>query len=111
MTSYRMNKSELGRIKPTYLLPKGCKDLIDVIRRQPRQPAPQPPPPEIYAWVFLPETVTVRYLAMITEEDVHSIAMHMGRLGIPFSMVRGVQFAGAERLLLFYGIQAEPRET
>lgn len=105
-----MSKFKSGKGKRDPLLPKGCKDLIDVIRKQP-PPAPQPPDPEIHAWVFLPERVTVRHLALITGKDVQSVSMHMKQLGIAFSMQRGVEFADAQRLLLLYGIQAEPSEA
>ena len=106
-----MGKSKSGKEKRDPLLPRGCKDLIDVIRRQRRQSTAEPPPPQIHAWVFLPERVTVRYLALLTGKDVHSVSTHMKKLGIHFSMERGVDFAGAKRLLLLYGIQAEPREA
>src|SRR6185436_3900500 len=106
-----MGKSKSDKSERSPLLPKGCKDLIDVIRQQQPQSSPESQVPEIHAWVFLPERVTLRYLALVSEKDVLFIWMQLNQLGIPFSIERGVDFDGARQLLLLYGIQAEPHET
>ena len=105
-----MSKSNPKKGKRDYLLPKGCKNLLDVIKRQATSTESDPPEPAIRAWVFLPEKVSVRYIALLAGEDVRMVCGRMRRLGIVCTVDRAVDFADAWRVLLTYGIQAEPAE-
>ena len=88
----------------------GCKDLADALEKQCSQASREPEEPQIHAWVFLPERVTLRYLALLTEQNEHSVCMRLSQLRILFTRDRGVAFSDAKRFLRCYGIEAAPRE-
>ena len=105
-----MSKSKPQKGKRSYLLPGGCKDLIDVTKKQAAPAESNPPQPRIRAWVFLPEKVSMRYMAHIAGDDLRTLYGRMRQLGIVCTFDRAVDFADAQRVLLTYGIQAEPAE-
>ncbi len=104
-----MNK----RRKRSIDLPKGCKDLHDVLEREKRlrlrvvelQHGPIPP---ISRQVQLPATVTVRDLAAIVERDPPVIIADLLGFGtLALGLERPVEFEQAAMVLLTYGIEAE----
>ena len=83
---------------------------IDAINKQAPRTESDSSEPAIRAWVFLPEKVSMRYIAHLAGEDVRRLCGRMHRLGIVCTIDRAVDFADAQRVLLTYGIQAEPTE-
>jgi hypothetical protein len=92
--------------KREYLLPQGCKDLTDAIKRGEAsipQPVPEPP---IYLRVTLPEKVSVKYLAERSGQTLRAIVALMHQWRIIVSVDRSVDFEDAAKILRRYGIQA-----
>jgi hypothetical protein len=92
--------------KRDYLLPSGCKDLVDVIMRENSGPA-APRYPPITVKVTLPEKVAVRFIAEITGQSLYTIATVMSRLRVGVDVNRSLDFDHAQLLLRHYGIWAE----
>jgi hypothetical protein len=105
-----MSHDKPKKAQRDYLLPKGCKDLIDAIAKEAASSEADSPEPVIHAWVFLPDKVSLRYIAYLAGEDVKMVCGRMRRLDIICTIDRSVDFADAQRVLLTYGIQAEPKE-
>jgi hypothetical protein len=82
-------------------LPAGCKDLADAIKHE-EESALQPANPPITRQVFLPEKVSVKYLAEVSGAGIFAISMHAS-----VSINRSVAFEEAARILLKYGIEAK----
>jgi hypothetical protein len=82
-------------------LPAGCKDLVDVIKHD-EESALQPADPPITRQVFLPEKVSVKYLAEISGAGIFAISMHAS-VGVN----RSVAFEEAAKILRKYGIEAK----
>jgi hypothetical protein len=98
--------------KRDYLLPAGCKDLVDALQtRKEAVPPPPAPYPPITTQVGLPAKVSVRFLAEVSGQDLHTITRLMSDLRIIVSASRSVDFADAQRILRMYGIWAETRAT
>jgi hypothetical protein len=93
--------------KRHYLLPDGCKDLADAIKREQSSILPVAPEPPITRQVSLPEKVSVRFLAEISGQSLYTIATVMWQLGIYVSVDRSVDFEDAAKILRRYGIAAE----
>jgi len=91
--------------KRDYLLPKGCKDLVDALNQQNQQPSPLPP---VKCTVQLPAFVSLRYMAELAEQHPFAILVMMHKLRIPGGLTRSVRFADAQRILQMYGIWATP---
>jgi len=96
--------------KRDYLLPPGCKDLVDALQRQQKDLPPAPYPP-VTRHVRLPEKVSVRFLAEASGQDLHAIAKVMADLRIIVNVNRSVDFADAQKILRKYGIWAERGAT
>ena len=93
--------------KRDYLLPAGCKDLADALKHEEAsrpQPIPEPP---ITRRVTLPEKVSVKFLAEISDQTLDAIAAVMRQLRIVVSVDRSVDFEDAVRILWRYGIAAD----
>jgi hypothetical protein len=85
--------------KRSYLLPEGCKDLLDAIKKE---AASVPPPvsyPPITRRIRLPQKVAVRFLAEISGQELHVIMALMNRLRIVVDINRSVDFDHAQRIL------------
>jgi hypothetical protein len=82
-------------------LPAGCKDLADAIKHD-EESALQPANPPITRQVFLPEKVSVKYLAEISGAGIFAISMHAS-----VSINRSVNFEEAAKIMLKYGIEAK----
>jgi len=93
--------------KRDYLLPDGCKDLADLIRREAAAVSPPRPDPPITRRVTLPGVVSVKFIAEATGQSLHKIANRMNELRIIVSVNRSIEFDDAVRILRRYGIGAD----
>ena len=104
--------------KPRFLLPDGCKDLIDVLRRQGQLTEPSalwgaalaqaahPPPQNLPASVKLPERILVYHLAMqLGLEPYHIIGVLMEQ-GVFATMNHELDFAMACKVCAQFGVVA-----
>jgi len=90
-----------------YLLPPGCKDLLDVIKL-PKAPEPGSAPyPPITRKITLPNVVAVRFLVETSGQDVETIVALMHKLRIIVDVNRSVDFGTAQKILRHFGIWAE----
>jgi len=98
--------------KRDYLLPAGCKDLYDLIKRE-KPPGSAPPPyPPITRKIRLPEKVAVRFIAEIVTQDVNTTSVFMSKLQeLGVDVNRSLDFDEAQLLLRHYGIWAEREGT
>ncbi len=104
--------------KRDYLLPPGCKDLIDVLRLhqstpplwQPPQPRRRKPNPPITHHVKVPDPVSVRQLIELAGKKPYCIIADLMELGLLVNIDRTVSFDIAARVLRRHGISAS-RET
>jgi len=105
--------------KRDYLLPKGCKDLIDVIRLEEAQKAqiplrlPKLPslPEELSAppasgVIFVPNGITVRELAALLGQKTFKIIADAMQLGVFASANQVIDFNTISRIARSYGIEA-----
>ena len=102
MSDSTQDKNERG-----YLLPPGCKDLLDAIKHE---EAPKPETvsyPPITRKVILPNVVAVRFLAEVSGQEPETITALMNKLYILVDVNRSVDFAAAQKLLRHFGIGAE----
>ncbi len=94
-------------------LPKGCKDLHDVLEREKRARQREAellygPLPPISRRVQLPATVTVQQIAAVVGREPALIIADLLSFGVLAAGVdRPVGFERAATLLLAYGIEAE----
>jgi hypothetical protein len=86
-------------------LPNGCKDLIDALRREQPFASLTLQEPPITQHIALPDTVSVRYLAEITEQSVLIVLGQLSLFGIN-PPIRTVCFEIAAKFLRKYGIMA-----
>ena len=90
-----------------YLLPLGCKDLLDAIKHEEAnksEPASYPP---ITRKVMLPNVVAVRFLAEVSGQEPETVTALMNTLHILVDVNRSVDFAAAQKVLRYFGIWAE----
>ena len=88
------------------MLPGGCKDLADVLKREQASGSRRARQPRIKRHVGLPEMVAVKYLAELSGQDLQSIVAVMSELRIIVSVERSVSFEDAARILGRYGVAA-----
>jgi hypothetical protein len=71
-------------MKRGYLLPKGCKDLTDVWKLQPKQPSPQSDAslPSVVGEIVIPEQTTVEDLATFLHQKKFQIVTDLMKLGV-----------------------------
>jgi hypothetical protein len=78
-------------MKRGYLLPEGCKDLIDILKPKPSQaperPSPQGPAgsaplPTIIGEIHVPEGTTVTQLAALQKTKPYRIVADLMELGV-----------------------------
>ena len=89
-----------------FLLPAGCKDLMEAMRREQQSAIPRNPEPEITRWVTLPEKVSIGYLAELTGQQLCTIINDLCRLRLFLGIYRSLDFESAARLLEQYGVGA-----
>lgn len=104
--------------KRDYLLPPGCKDLIDVLKlNQSTQPLWQPVQrrrrktvPPITKHVTLPDTVSVKQLIEVAGKKPFCIIADLMDLGLFVNIDGTVTFDIAARVLRWHGIMASPEQ-
>jgi hypothetical protein len=92
--------------KRDYLLPEGCKDLADAIKREEESVLPPVPDPPIVKHVTLPAKVSVGYLAEVTGQELARIIDELVGMKLFLGMYRSIDFQDASKLLRKYGISA-----
>ena len=103
--------------KRDYLLPPGCKDLIDVLRlnqstatslwQQAQQRRRKPNPP-ITHHVTVPDPVSVEQLIKLAGKKPIFVIADLMDLGLFVNVSGCVSFDIAARVLRWYGIAADP---
>jgi hypothetical protein len=88
-------------------LPAGCKDLADIIKANKKSAASDAPKPRLKRLVFLPDKVSVKYLAEITGASLHTMTILMQELQIVGEVSRSIDFEDAAKILRDYGILAK----
>jgi hypothetical protein len=88
------------------LLPDGCKDLVDAIKREEASVSPPVPDPPIVKYVTLPAKVSLGYLAEVTGQELATIIDELVHLRLFLGMHRSLDFEDAAKLLRKYGIGA-----
>jgi hypothetical protein len=102
--------------KRDYLLPPGCKDLIDVLRLNQSIPSLWPPArqrrrkpnPPITHHVTVPDPVSVEQLIKLAGTKPFCIIADLMELGLFVNTDGNVSFDIAARVLRGYGIAADP---
>ena len=102
--------------KRDYLLPPGCKDLIDVLRLnqstpllwQPAQRRRRNPNPPITHHVTVPDPVSVEQLIKLAGTKPVCIIADLMELGLFVNIDGNVSFDIAARVLRWYGIAVDP---
>ena len=102
--------------KRDYLLPPGCKDLIDVLRLhqstpplwQPAQRPRRKPNPPINRHVTVPDPVSVKELIELAGKKPYCVIADLMQLGLFVNIDESVSFDIAARVLHWYGIAADP---
>ena len=88
-------------------LPAGCKDLADAIKHDEASATSLASKPELTRIVFLPEKVSIKYLAMTIPASLHTMTILMRELHIIGEASRSIDFEDAAKILRTYGILAK----
>lgn len=98
--------------KRGFLLPEGCKDLIDVLKLadQSKQQQPVLPPPllpPIIGQMEVPDQIAVRELAALVNQKPFQIIADLMGLGIFANVNQQLDFGTVSRVLRKYGYAAK----
>ena len=100
-------------MKRGYLLPEGCKDLIDAFGSRAR-PSPKlahggslPPPPPITVEMTFPAELTVSELAATLSRKPFLIIGDLMKLGLFVTVSYKLDFDTISKLVRYYGIDAK----
>ncbi len=97
--------------KRDYLLPKGCKDLIDVLKleaQQKKEDAWQPHQlPPITGELLVSEQTSVRELAALLDRKPFVIIADLMELGLFANVNQPLDFESVSRVLRKYGYTAK----
>ena len=98
-------------MKRGYLLPEGCKDLIDAFKpkvqnRPPPQPSPQTPPP-IVGEMIIPEWMTVNELAAALKQKPVRIVADLLEVGVFATVKHQLDFDTISKVVRKYGFTAK----
>lgn len=116
--------SEEDSEKPRYLLPEGCKDLIDVLRRlrarrERRGPtgfffdesiAPIVDVPKTLTNLTLPGAIPVRHLAFLLGQKPFQIIGLLMQMNIFATIHQEIDFATAADICAAFGVRATQAE-
>jgi translation initiation factor IF-2 len=100
-------------MKRGYLLPEGCKDLLDVLKlkakRTPkrRRSAPSVLPPSALVELEIPDQLSVAQLAGLLEENPADILFELIKLGIYVTINQPLDFETISLVLQQYGFLAK----
>jgi hypothetical protein len=90
--------------KPRFLLPDGCKDLVDALRLQEKQAAPYMLPSGA---IVIPDPVIVRELAWVLRVKPFELIGALMELNVFASINSSIPFATAAAVCARYGIVAQ----
>jgi hypothetical protein len=100
-------------MKRGYLLPKGCKDLSDVLKSKvepgaytPKRLAPAPLPP-ITGVMSVPSCMTVRELAETLSQKPYQIIADLMEIGVFVQVSQKIEFDVISRVVRKYGYLAK----
>jgi len=103
-------------MKRGYLLPDGCKDLIDVLKlkqhQEPKHPSPQPlaspiPLPPIVGEILVPEQASVAQLATLLRQKPFQIVADLMHFGVFATVKQTLNFEIISRVARKYGYIAK----
>lgn len=96
-------------MKRGYLLPKGCKDLTDIWKLQPRQPSPQSDvsPPPVVGEIVIPEQTNVEDLATLLHQKKFQIVADLMRLGVFLTVYQIPDYEVITKIARLYGYIAK----
>ena len=112
----RPSRSEMGMeddfMKRGYLLPEGCKDLIDVLKLKSKGPAPPKPRapqqlPPIIGEITVPAWMTVTELAAALAQKPFQIIGDLMEVGIFANVKQQLDFETISRVLRKHGFVAK----
>lgn len=120
---YRARMAEAEKSKPPeteydykkrgYLLPEGCKDIIDVMQppgkplQNPKAPASAAPLPSIVGELTVPDHMTVAELATVLKQKPLKIIADLMGIGVFANLNQIVGFAAISMILRKYGYVAK----
>ena len=95
-------------MKRGYLLPEGCKDLIDLPKYQqkPERPAPAPLPP-ITGELVVEDRLTIHQLALCLKQTPYQIIADLMEFGAFAKLEDQVEFGLITKVLRKYGYAAK----
>ncbi len=97
--------------KRNYLLPEGCKDLIDVakpkVRPVQRKPAAPRPLPPIIGELTVTDQMTVGGLASVLKKKPFQIIADLMEFGVFVNLKQHVDFEMISKVLRKYGYTAK----
>jgi|SRR5271165_4160142 len=104
--------------KRSYLLPKGCKDLIDALKVQAQQQTPPPwpvgqpsgKPPPIKGDILVSENSSPRELAALLGQKPFKIIADLIKLGVFAGAKQPLDFEAIRKVALKYGWTARKRK-
>jgi hypothetical protein len=85
-----------------YLLPEGCKDLIDVLKL-PEGRKDQPELPPIVGELELPDPIELRELAALVNQKPFQLIADLMALGVFANLHQHLDFATAAKVARNYG--------
>ena len=99
-------------MKRGYLLPDGCKDLIDAIKHEPKHPPPQhhvspPPLPRVIGELAIPEQTSVMDLARLLSQKPFRIVADLMQFGVFATVKQTLDFESISSVARKYGFIAK----
>jgi hypothetical protein len=92
--------------KRDFLLPKGCKNLIDVIARRGFGTAQRPPAPGQPTELLVSAPVLVADLAALLGQDPPKIVAELMKMGVFATMDQHLDFEAISKVVAHYGLTA-----
>ena len=97
-------------MKRGYLLPEGCKDLIDVPKyRTLPPPTPPEPLPPVIGEIEVPELMTVRQLAHVLKQKPFKIMADLMGFKVMVTLNQGISFDVISKVARKYGFTVRKR--
>jgi translation initiation factor IF-2 len=97
--------------KRDYLLPEGCKDLIDVWKPKAKpvqyRPAPLRPLPSIIGELAVPDRMKVGDLAAVLKKKPFQIIADLMEIGLFVNVKQRVDFESISKVVRKYGYTAK----
>jgi Translation initiation factor IF-2, N-terminal region len=103
-------------MKRGYLLPEGCKDLIDILKlkphQEPKHPSLQhhvspPPLPPVIGELVIPESASVLHLARLLSQKPFQIVADLMQLGVFATVKQTLDFEVISSVARKYGFIAK----